>query len=211
MDKVEDFLSKIRNTVATLDFFHLRSALREAFNAGIPGYDIIKKGVLEGLTSSGEIGLIVAAEALSKELSSTVNGSTVNIEEISKKYLGIVVIGTVQGDIHDLGKNILIALLKSIGISVIDLGIDVSPELFVEKAQIEGVKVIALSSLLSISTGNVKKTIIALEKVGLRDNIKIIVGGAAMSQELADDLKVDAYAKDALKGLEIIEKWLSVQ
>ena len=205
MDEVEDFLSKIRNTVATLDFFHLRSALREAFNAGIPGYDIIKKGVLEGLANSGEIGLIVAAEALSKEISSAVK------EEISKKYLGVVVIGTVHGDIHDLGKNILIALLKSIGINVRDLGIDVSPELFVENAQIEGVKVIALSSLLSISTTNVKKTIIALEKAGLRDNIKIIVGGAAMSRELADDLKADAYAKDALKGLEIIEKWLSVQ
>lgn len=205
MDEVEDFLSKIRNTVATLDFFHLRSALREAFNAGIPGYDIIKKGVLEGLANSGEIGLIVAAEALSKEISSAVK------EEISKKYLGVVVIGTVHGDIHDLGKNILIALLKSIGINVRDLGIDVSPELFVENAQIEGVKVIALSSLLSISTTNVKKTIIALEKAGLRDNIKVIVGGAAMSRELADDLKADAYAKDALKGLEIIEKWLSVQ
>ncbi|KKL65559.1 hypothetical protein LCGC14_2153790 [marine sediment metagenome] len=205
MDEVEDFLSKIRNTVATLDFFHLRSALREAFNAGIPGYDIIKKGVLEGLANSGEIGLIVAAEALSKEISSAVK------EEISKKYLGVVVIGTVHGDIHDLGKNILIALLKSIGINVRDLGIDVSPELFVENAQIEGVKVIALSSLLSISTTNVKKTIIALEKAGLRDNIKIIVGGAAMSRELADDLKADAYAKDALMGLEIVEKWLSVQ
>lgn len=205
MDEVEDFLSKIRNTVATLDFFHLRSALREAFNAGIPGYDIIKKGVLEGLANSGEIGLIVAAEALSKEISSTVK------EEISKKYLGVVVIGTVHGDIHDLGKNILIALLKSIGINVRDLGIDVSPELFVENAQIEGVKVIALSSLLSISTTNVKKTIIALEKAGLRDNIKVIVGGDAMSRELADNLKADAYAKDALKGLEIIEKWLSVQ
>ena len=205
MDEVENFLSKIRNTVATLDFFHLRSALREAFNAGIPGYDIIKKGVLEGLANSGEIGLIVAAEALSKEISSTVK------EEISKKYLGVVVIGTVHGDIHDLGKNILIALLKSIGINVRDLGIDVSPELFVENAQIEGVKVIALSSLLSISTTNVKKTIIALEKAGLRDNIKVIVGGAAMSRELADNLKADAYAKDALKGLEIIEKWLSVQ
>ncbi len=205
MDEVEDFLSKIRNTVATLDFFHLRSALREAFNAGIPGYDIIKKGVLEGLANSGEIGLIVAAEALSKEISSTVK------EEISKKYLGVVVIGTVHGDIHDLGKNILIALLKSIGINVRDLGIDVSPELFVENAQIEGVKVIALSSLLSISTTNVKKTIIALEKAGLRDNIKVIVGGAAMSRELAENIKADAYAKDALKGLEIIEKWLSVQ
>ena len=205
MDEVEDFLSKIRNTVATLDFFHLRSALREAFNAGIPGYDIIKKGVLEGLANSGEIGLIVAAEALSKEISSAVK------EEISKKYLGVVVIGTVHGDIHDLGKNILIALLKSIGINVRDLGIDVSPELFVENAQIEGVKVIALSSLLSISTTNVKKTIIALEKAGLRDNIKIIVGGAAMSRELADDLKADAYAKDALMGLEIVEKWFSVQ
>ncbi len=205
MDEVEDFLSKIRNTVATLDFFHLRSALREAFNAGIPGYDIIKKGVLEGLANSGEIGLIVAAEALSKEISSAVK------EEISKKYLGVVVIGTVHGDIHDLGKNILIALLKSIGINVRDLGIDVSPELFVENAQIEGVKVIALSSLLSISTTNVKKTIIALEKAGLRDNIKVIVGGAAMSRELAENIKADAYAKDALKGLEIIEKWLSVQ
>lgn len=205
MDEVEDFLSKIRNTVATLDFFHLRSALREAFNAGIPGYDIIKKGVLEGLANSGEIGLIVAAEALSKEISSTVK------EEISKKYLGVVVIGTVHGDIHDLGKNVLIALLKSIGINVRDLGIDVSPELFVENAQIEGVKVIALSSLLSISTTNVKKTIIALEKADLRDNIKVIVGGAAMSRELAENIKADAYAKDALKGLEIIEKWLSVQ
>jgi 5-methyltetrahydrofolate--homocysteine methyltransferase len=204
----EILLSSIKESVTTLDFFQLRSALKEAFDAGVSGLDIIKKGVLAGIKESGEIGLIVAAEALNRELSYRFNNTKEKNKKFSQKYSGLVVIGTVQGDIHDLGKNVLIALLKSVGIRVKDLGIDVSPDLFVKNAQIEGVRVIAISSLLSSAFRNIKSTISALDEAGLRKKVKIIVGGAAISHEIAIDFKADAFAKDAIKGLAIIEEWV---
>ena len=108
MENNQVFLTKIRNKVASLEFLELREALKEAYNAGITGYEMIEYGILEGIKCSGDIGLMIAAEALSKELPQLTKRATKqnknNIQNSSQK----VVIGTVQGDIHDFGKNILI-------------------------------------------------------------------------------------------------------
>jgi 5-methyltetrahydrofolate--homocysteine methyltransferase len=209
VSKEETLISKIRTSVEFIDFYDLRDALNEAFKIGISTKDIVSRGILKGIKRSGDVGLIVAAEALREELDKIIEADEDKLIENSKKFSGKVVVGTVKGDIHDLGKNILITLLRSIGIEVIDLGVDVEPSLFVEIAKSPDIKVIGLSYLLSSVSSQVKKTVLALEEAGLREKLKIIIGGAAVTAELVREIGADAYANDAIKGLEIIESWIS--
>ena len=102
----------------------------------------------------------------------------------------------------------MVALMEGLGIEVEDLGVDIPPKIFVEKAKLSEVKVIGLSCLLTITTLSIKQTIAELEKADIRKNVKIIIGGAGTSRELADNVNADAYAKNAFDGLKIIEKWM---
>jgi len=205
----EYFINKIVEAVNSLDFFSMKESMNEALNAGISTIDIIKKGVLKGLEESGEMGLILAAEALEGEVLTIDEEKRKNLANI-RNYSGKVVVGTIQGDIHNLGKNILIAIMKSYGMDVIDLGVDVKPEKFVESAKLPEVKVIGISYLLSTVEKTIKKTIALLKSENLNKKVKIILGGAAVSREIAEETNVDAYAKDALMGVEIIDKWLRI-
>jgi 5-methyltetrahydrofolate--homocysteine methyltransferase len=205
----EELLGEIRSAVESLDFQKMREALRQARNAGVPGYTIVTKGILEGVKRSGEIGLLLAAEALKKEVVTATDSAAESGNMDHESFSGKVVIGTVQGDIHDFGKSILVSLLRSVGIEVEDLGIDVPPSDFASRAVNRDVRVIGLSSLLASGFEKIKETVKALEDAGLRDKVRVIVGGAALSPEIASDVKADAYAEDAVKGLEIIRNWLA--
>ncbi len=203
----EYFINKITEAVESLDFFSMKNSINQAVRAGISSVDIIKKGVLGGLEEAGDMGIILAAEALEGELSLIDDEKQKELAE-SRNYSGKVVLGTIQGDIHNFGKNISIAIMKSYGMDVIDLGVDVKPEKFLESAMLPDVKVIGISYLLSSGEPSVKKAINLLKNNGLCKNVKIILGGAAASPEIAEETKVDAYAKDAIMGAEIIDKWL---
>ncbi len=206
--KKEDFIKKIIKAVESLDFFSMKESIKKAIEAGISNIDIIKNGILKGLEESGEIGLILAAEALEEELE--LMGEEKQKELVnSQNYSGKVVVGTIKGDIHNLGKNILIAIMKSYGMEVIDLGVDVEPEKFFESAKTPEVKVIGISYLLSSVEPAIKKAMSLLKNDHLRNKIKVILGGAAASREIAEETNADAYATDALMGVEIIYKWLS--
>jgi len=119
----------------------------------------------------------------------------------------IVVLGTIEGDLHDIGKDIVATLLSSSGFEVRDLGIDVSPSRFVEEAQETRAKVIGISALLSTTVPRCKTVVEELEKRTLRKKVKVIVGGAAVREEYTVAFGVDAAVNDAIKGLEIIRKW----
>jgi 5-methyltetrahydrofolate--homocysteine methyltransferase len=109
---------------------------------------------------------------------------------------GKVALGTVQGDIHDIGKNLVCMMLEGAGFEVLDLGVDVSPDQFVQAAQ-DGAQVIGMSALLTTTMGNMVTTIEALKAAGLRDKVKVIIGGAPVTEEYADRIGADASAKDA--------------
>lgn len=200
----EYYIKDIIKAVNSLDFFSIKSAIKEAIRANISMIEIVKEGFLKGLEESGEMGLILAAEAL--------EGGTLDMDEQVRRkeirYSGKVVIGTIEGDIHNLGKNILIALMKSYGINIIDLGIDVSPKKFQEAAELPDVKVVGISFLLSSSEPAVRRAMALLKDEKLTKKVKVILGGAAVSPEIANETKADAYAIDALEGLEIIDSWL---
>ncbi|MFW9866303.1 MAG: B12-binding domain-containing protein [Candidatus Thorarchaeota archaeon] len=121
---------------------------------------------------------------------------------------GKIVIGTVYGDIHDIGKNIVKTMLNATGFSVEDLGVDVPPEKFIEAAKRPEIKILGLSALLTVAIDSVSEIIKRLERENLRDKIKIIVGGSAFTEVIAQKLNVDAYGRDPQEAVNICRKFL---
>ena len=115
---------------------------------------------------------------------------------------GVVAIGTVKGDLHDIGKNLVSMMLEGGGWEVIDLEVDVSPEKFVEAVKDKGAKAIALSALLTTTMPSMKDTIDALSAAGVRGQVKVVIGGAPVTQEYADEIGADGYAPDAASAVD---------
>jgi len=201
------YINNVIEAVSSLDFYSMKDTIKQAIDARVPIIDIINKGILKGLEESGEMGLILAAEALQGEIISIDEEDRRRLYK-ARNYSGKVVVGTIEGDIHNLGKNILIALMKSYGMDIIDLGIDVKPEKFEEAARMPDVKVIGISYLLSSAEPFIKRAVSLLKKGDLANKVKVILGGAAASYEFTEQIKADAYAKDALEGFNLIDKWL---
>jgi 5-methyltetrahydrofolate--homocysteine methyltransferase len=118
---------------------------------------------------------------------------------------GIVAVGTVQGDLHDIGKNLVSMMLEGAGFVIHDLGTDVSPERFVSAIQDNDVDVVALSALLTTTMPSMESTIKAISDAGLRDRVKIIIGGAPVTQEYADKIGADGFATDASSAVTVTE------
>ncbi|UCC18723.1 MAG: cobalamin-dependent protein [Promethearchaeota archaeon] len=203
----EYYINNIIEAVNLLDFYSMKETIKKAIDNSISVVDIIEKGVLVGLEESGEMGLILAAEALEGEIISIDEEEQKKLNK-SRNYSGKVVVGTIKGDIHSLGKNIAIILMKSYGMEVVDLGVDVEPKKFEEFAYLPDVKVIGISFLLSSAEPKIKEVMSLLKNEGLKNKVKVILGGAAVSPEIAEETGADAYAVDALQGVNIIEDWL---
>ncbi|MFW9865732.1 MAG: B12-binding domain-containing protein [Candidatus Thorarchaeota archaeon] len=203
----EYYINRIIAAVNILDFYSMKEAIKKAVDMHVSMVDIIKKGVLKGLEESGEMGLILAAEALEGEIISADEEDQKRLTK-SQNYSGKVVIGTIKGDIHSLGKNIATIIMKSYGINVIDLGVDVDPKKFEEFAYLPEVKVVGISFLLSSAETRIKEVMALLKNGELKNKVKVILGGAAVSPEIAEETNADAYAIDAVQGVNIIEEWL---
>jgi len=118
--------------------------------------------------------------------------------------IGKLLIGTVQGDLHDIGKNLVAMMLKGAGFEVIDLGVDVSPEKFASEAKARGVNLIGMSALLTTTMPGMEKTIKALQQAGLK--VKVMVGGAPVTQSFADKIGAQGYAPDAASAVDTAKK-----
>ncbi len=119
---------------------------------------------------------------------------------------GRVVIGTVKGDLHDIGKNLVSSMLEGAGFDVIDLGTDVAPEQFVAAVQEKNANLVGLSALLTVTMPAMKLTVDALEQAGVRDKVKVLVGGAPLTSEYASEIKADAYADNASAAVRMAEQ-----
>jgi 5-methyltetrahydrofolate--homocysteine methyltransferase len=115
--------------------------------------------------------------------------------------LGTVVIGTAQGDLHDIGKNLVAMMLEGAGFTVVNLGRDVAPEKFVGAVEEHGAHIVGISALMTTTMPAMKRTIDALQKAGLRDRVKVMVGGAPVSQAYADEIGADGYARDSTQAV----------
>jgi 5-methyltetrahydrofolate--homocysteine methyltransferase len=123
--------------------------------------------------------------------------------------IGRVVIGTVKGDLHDIGKNLVASMLEGGGFEVIDLGADVAPEVFVETARAKKAGLIALSALLTVTMNSMRTTIQAFEKAGTRGQVKVMVGGAPVTQQFADEIGADGFSENASSAVALARKLLA--
>jgi methanogenic corrinoid protein MtbC1 len=124
------------------------------------------------------------------------------------KRLGKVVVGTVAGDIHNIGKDIFIFMLDANGLEVFDLGVDVPAERFVQKIKETDAPIVGLSGLLTVAYDSMKNTIDAIGAAGLKDRVRIVIGGGLVNDEIRKYTGADAYGKDAMDGVSIAKKWL---
>jgi methanogenic corrinoid protein MtbC1 len=124
------------------------------------------------------------------------------------KKLGKIVFGTVAGDIHDIGKDIVVFMLDVNGFEVYDLGVDVPVQKFVDKIKETGAPVVGLSGFLTLAFDSMKQTIEAIKSAGLRDKVKVMIGGGQMSEEVRKYTGADAYGKDAMAGVTLAQKWI---
>lgn len=124
---------------------------------------------------------------------------------------GKVLIGTVKGDIHDIGKNIVIFLLEANGFEVRDIGIDQSPEKFVEAIRDFKPEIVGMSGLLTLAFESMKETVQAIEAAGLRETVRIMIGGGQVTEQVKDYTGADAYGPDAVVGLRLTKKWIGGQ
>lgn len=126
----------------------------------------------------------------------------------SEESLGTVVIGTVKGDVHDIGKNIFVTLMKSAGFEVYDLGVDVPPEKFLEKVKEVNADVVCYSGLLTVALESMEKTTKTLKKAGLMDKLKIIIGGLPVDEMWKEKAGADAFTDNAFEGVKIVKNWM---
>jgi len=124
------------------------------------------------------------------------------------KSAGKVAIGTIKGDLHDIGKNLVALMLEGAGFEIIDLGVDVAPDKFVEAVATGGADIVAFSALLTTTMPNMKATIEAIQQAGLRDKVKIIIGGAPVTQEYANQIGADGFASDASRAVSLAQSLL---
>lgn len=211
----EDLLKEARQAVMEGDEEAAAAMANKVISEGINPVEIINEGLSPAMTEVGDgfaneeiplPGVLVAAEAMTKAIE--IMEPHIPKEEVAES-LGTVVIGTIEGDIHDIGKRIVATMLKVYGFEVHDLGRDVPIDVFVEKAKELKPDILGSSSLMTTTMGGQKILEEKLRDVGIRDNFKTMIGGAATTQEWADKIGCDCYAEDAndtvLKAKELIK------
>ena len=192
----------ISEAVVDCDVDKLMGLINEAVAENVPATDILNKGLIAGMDivgtkmESGEMFIpevLMAARSMGEALEIIKPLLADDKSSISSN----VVIGTVKGDLHDIGKNLVAMMLESSGMTVHDLGVDIPPEDFVAKIKQTGAKIVCISALLTTTMPMMQRTIDAIRESGLREKVKIMIGGAPVTQAFADEIGADGYAPDA--------------
>jgi trimethylamine corrinoid protein len=170
------------------------------------GMEIVGKRFADGTYFLPE--LIYSGEIF-KQISTIVKPKLTST--VSTKKHGKVIVGTVAGDIHDIGKDIVVFMLDVSGFEVYDIGIDVPPQKFVDKIKETGAPVVALSGFLTLAFDSMKETVDLIKAAGLRDKVKIMIGGGQIDDEIRKHCGADAYGRDAMTGVSLAKTWLGVK
>ena len=233
-DEIEEFIERPEEIARTVNLFSRARALMQeiavaiiegdddgadklttqALGEGIEALEIMDDGLIGGM---GVVGIkfrenfIFVPEVLA--CARAMKAGMAHIEPILSasgvKPAGVVIMGTVKGDLHDIGKNLCIMMLRGSGFTVIDLGVDTSDDEFIEAVEEHGAPVLGMSALLTTTMPNMGKTIEAFIDADLRDDVRIMVGGAPVTQEFADDMGADGYGKDALACVDLAKQLVS--
>jgi 5-methyltetrahydrofolate--homocysteine methyltransferase len=208
-------LESLQERLQSGDDKKVRDLTEKAVGENIPPHEILNRGLIAGMDVVGERyknheiflpDVLLAAKAMYAGMG--ILKPLFIKEDIPS--LGKVIIGTVQGDLHDIGKNLVSIMLKGAGFDVIDLGNNVSPEDFIDAAKRENATVIGLSTLLTTTMPVMKRVIDLLQSEKLNKRIKIVIGGAPVSKEYAEEIGADAYSYDSLHAVETVKKLMGV-
>jgi len=188
---------------------------QSVLDAGSNVQDILDKGLIAAMDQVGEkfsTGQMFVPQMLrsAKTMQECMKLIKVLFEEGQLRAKGKVVIGTVRQDLHDIGKNLVAMMMEGAGFSITDLGVDVSPKDFTQKAQEVGADIVAMSALLSTTMPAMRETIEALQEAGIRDKVKVMIGGAPVTENFASEIKADSYAPDAGSAVIAAKKLLGI-
>jgi 5-methyltetrahydrofolate--homocysteine methyltransferase len=204
-----ELLERLRAQVLGLDTEAVKRTTREALEAGVSAHEIISKGLAPGMERVGEgyeQGEFFVPELLlsARAMQAALEILRPQLGEASGSSPGTVVIGTVQGDVHEIGKNIVAIVLEGDGFEVHDLGEDVAPRRFVEKAKEVGADVVGMSALISLAVSKMAESVALLRESDFAGSV--LVGGAAVTRETAETIGADAFAPDAWEALRCVRK-----
>ena len=208
-------LDALKEAVVNFDIDHIRGLAESALEAGISAYDALTVGMADGMKVVGQkyqqgefflADLLLAADTFNEGMKIL----SPHLKPVEKSPHGRVVIGTVEGDLHDIGKNLVKYMLDAAGFEVNDLGVDVEAGRFASKAREFSADVIAMSALISTAIPHMKEAVDTIRESGLL-SVKIIVGGATVSMESAKSLGADGYGKDAVEGANICRLWAAAK
>jgi trimethylamine corrinoid protein len=208
----DELLRSMSEAIVAGDRAVAASLAADAVRSGLDLPEVIEKGYVPGIQRVGELWeqgeyflpeLIASAEAMKAAMA--VLEPELQRKNIEARTGGKVVIGTVEGDIHDIGKNLVASMLQAAGFEVFDLGADVKLERFIEKAEAVGAATICLSALLTTTMSNQRRFIGLLRDKGLRAKYKVLVGGAPASRKWADEIGADGYAENAVAAVKLVK------
>ena len=204
VQEISEFLQKGRAK-------NVKALVEQALAEGVDAKVILNEGLLDGMSIIGgkfkrnEVfvpEVLVAARAMNAGMAIL----EPKLIEIGNEPIGKAVIGTVKGDLHDIGKNLVVMMYKGAGFEVIDLGVDVEPATFIAKAEEVGADVIGMSALLTTTMQNMKETIDLLNEKGLREKYIVMIGGAPINDSFAEEIGADFYTADAASAAEVAKE-----
>lgn len=198
-------LKKVFDAVVNGNVDGTKDGVQEALDAQVPAETILNEALIPAMTQVGCLfetqeyyvpEMLVSAKAMQSGLKTLKPHLAVQSGESGGSAKPMAALGTVKGDLHEIGKDLVITMLEGAGFTIRDLGVDVPPEKFIEAVE-DGARIIGMSAMLTTTMPNMKVTIDALREAGVRDRVKVIVGGAPLSQTYADHIGADGFAKDA--------------
>ncbi|MCL4796417.1 MAG: corrinoid protein [Bryobacteraceae bacterium] len=206
-------LNKLNQAILEGDAKTAAAVTQEALDAGIDPSVLIQQHMVPAMDEVGR--LYEAEEYFVPELLLAARAMKASLELLrpllaasGAEPTGRVVIGTVKGDLHDIGKNLVGSMLEGGGFEVIDLGADVAPEKFIDAIQNRGAKIVCLSALLTVTMPSMKKTIEALEQAGVRQDVKVLVGGAPVTPQFATEIGADGYGETANAAVALARRFV---
>jgi 5-methyltetrahydrofolate--homocysteine methyltransferase len=194
----------------------VKELTEKALQEGVAPIDIVNKGLVKGMDVVGEKFSKLEISVPEVLISARAMHTSLEIlkpllSESDAEPRGTLVIGTVKGDIHDIGKNLVGMLMEGAGFKIIDLGVDVPAATFIEKIKEESPDIVGMSALLTVTMQEMGDIIKAIEEAGLRENVKIMVGGASVTQEFADSIGADGFGADARGAVEKAKSLLNIE
>ena len=207
-------LKQLHEAILVGNFKQSREVTEKALAAGVDPQELVQKYMIPAMDEVGR--RYEANEYFVPELLIAARAMKASLELIrpllaakGAEPAGRVVIGTVKGDLHDIGKNLVAAMLEGAGFEVVDLGVDVSAEKFIHAAKEKGASLVAMSALLTTTMSSMKTTVEAFKAAGVRGDVKIMIGGAPVTQKYADDIGADGYSTNANGAVALARKLLA--